>query len=37
MPMTIFFIILAALAAVQLTAGIMVDADRTLPRRLPEA
>ena len=37
MPLSIFFIVLATLVTVQLAAGILVDADRTLPRRLPEA
>ena len=37
MTLTTFFIVLAVLVAAQLAAGIMVDADRTLPQRLPEA
>ncbi len=37
MTLTTFFIVLAALVAAQLAAGIIVDADRTLPPRMPEA
>lgn len=37
MALTTFFIVLAALVAAQLATGILVDADRTLPARMPEA
>jgi hypothetical protein len=37
MSFTIFFIALVTLVAAQLAAGILVDADGTLPRRQPEA
>jgi len=37
MPITIFLIAVVTLVAAQLTAGILVDADPTLPHRLPEA
>lgn len=37
MPITIFLITLVTLVVAQLTAGILVDGDRSLPHRLPEA
>jgi hypothetical protein len=37
MSLSIFVIVLAGLVGLQLATRILVDADRSLPRRLPEA
>ncbi len=37
MSVSIFVIVLATLAGLQLATRILVDADRSLPQRMPEA